>query len=180
MDVSRKRPHTDNDIPPISAKKRALTGANGSPVNGDTEPDEDPFGEKLEVTTVFALCEAPVLTLASQMFRKEAIYRRMKHYCREHERSKARIQELERRKNTCEAGLAAMSACWAQVGNLDPLLNSLVLCATVTRRLLTIIRLLCRSIARRYHKAYRQAQRCSSSEAGKCRCVRILNIGRCM
>jgi E3 ubiquitin-protein ligase BRE1 len=97
MDVSRKRPHTDNDIPPISAKKRALTGANGSPVNGDTEPDEDPFGEKLE------------------MFRKEAIYRRMKHYCREHERSKARIQELERRKNTCEAGLAAMSACWAQL-----------------------------------------------------------------
>ena len=39
----------------------------------------------------------------------------MKHYSREHERSKARIQELERRKNICEAGLAAMSACWAQV-----------------------------------------------------------------
>ena len=39
----------------------------------------------------------------------------MKHYSREHERSQARIQELERRKSICEAGLAAMSACWAQV-----------------------------------------------------------------
>ena len=39
----------------------------------------------------------------------------MKHYSREHERSQARVQELERRKSICEAGLAAMSACWAQV-----------------------------------------------------------------
>jgi E3 ubiquitin-protein ligase BRE1 len=39
----------------------------------------------------------------------------MKHYSREHERSKAHIQELERRKSTCEAGLAAISACWTQV-----------------------------------------------------------------
>jgi len=39
----------------------------------------------------------------------------MKHYSRENERNQIRIDELERRKNTCEAGLAAMSACWAQV-----------------------------------------------------------------
>jgi len=39
----------------------------------------------------------------------------MMHYSKEHERSKARIRELEQRKSTCEAGLAAMSACWAQV-----------------------------------------------------------------
>lgn len=63
MDVSRKRPHADNDLAPIAAKKRALTGANGSPVNGDTEPDEDPFGEKLEVTALFTLREAHLLTL---------------------------------------------------------------------------------------------------------------------
>jgi hypothetical protein len=50
-----------------------------------------------------------------QLFRKEAIFRKMKHYAREHQRGLARIAELERRKSTCEAGLAAISACWAQV-----------------------------------------------------------------
>lgn len=39
----------------------------------------------------------------------------MKHYSREHERDVNRIAELEKRKNTCEAGLAAISACWTQV-----------------------------------------------------------------
>ncbi|KAF8973107.1 BRE1 E3 ubiquitin ligase-domain-containing protein [Flammula alnicola] len=94
---SRKRPLTDSEDPVVN-KKRILTGANGSPhVNGDVESDDEAFGEKLE------------------LFRKEAIYRRMRHYSKEHERSKARIQELEQRKSTCEAGLAAMSACWAQL-----------------------------------------------------------------
>ena len=50
-----------------------------------------------------------------EVFRKEAIYRRMRHYARENERQDARIAELEQRKTTCEAGLAAMSACWAQL-----------------------------------------------------------------
>lgn len=52
------------------------------------------------------------------MFRKDAIYRRMKHYSRENERSQARIEELERRRHTCEAGLAALEACWTQVCTL--------------------------------------------------------------
>lgn len=39
----------------------------------------------------------------------------MKHYSRENERSQAKITELERRRNTCEAGLAALEACWTQV-----------------------------------------------------------------
>ncbi|KAF9482162.1 BRE1-domain-containing protein [Pholiota conissans] len=83
---------------PVISKKRILTGANGSPhVNGDVEQDDEAFGEKLE------------------LFRKEAIYRRMKHYSKENERSQARIEELEQRKSTCEAGLAAISACWAQL-----------------------------------------------------------------
>ncbi len=42
----------------------------------------------------------------------------MMHYSREHQRSIARIQELERRKITCEASLAAISACWTQVNLL--------------------------------------------------------------
>jgi hypothetical protein len=54
-------------------------------------------------------------TASSQLFRKEAIFRRMRHYSREHDRSQSRVAELERRKNTCEAGLAAMAACWTQV-----------------------------------------------------------------
>lgn len=57
------------------------------------------------------------------MFRKDAIYRRMKHYSRENERSLAKIAELERRKHTCEAGLAALEACWSQVRKSDGLLN---------------------------------------------------------
>ncbi|PPR05855.1 hypothetical protein CVT26_010135 [Gymnopilus dilepis] len=94
---SRKRPLAE-DAESTVAKKRILTGANGSPqVNGIAENDEDGFGEKLEA------------------YRKEAIYRRMKHYSREHERSQARVQELERYKAHCEAGLAAMTACWSQL-----------------------------------------------------------------
>lgn len=43
----------------------------------------------------------------------------MKHYHRENERNIVRIEELERRKTTCEAGLAAMTACWSQVSELE-------------------------------------------------------------
>jgi E3 ubiquitin-protein ligase BRE1 len=50
-----------------------------------------------------------------QLFRKEAIFRRMKHYSREHERSQAQIAELEQRRTTCEAGMVAIAACWEQV-----------------------------------------------------------------
>lgn len=49
------------------------------------------------------------------MFRKEAIFRRMKYYSRESERCQSRIVELERQKSKCEAGLAAMETCWQQV-----------------------------------------------------------------
>lgn len=46
---SRKRPLAE-DAESTVAKKRILTGANGSPqVNGIAENDEDGFGEKLEV-----------------------------------------------------------------------------------------------------------------------------------
>ncbi|KAI0318263.1 hypothetical protein OF83DRAFT_1117143, partial [Amylostereum chailletii] len=48
-------------------------------------------------------------------FRKEAIFRRMKHYSRENDRGQARIAELERLKGTYEASLAVMGACWTQI-----------------------------------------------------------------
>jgi E3 ubiquitin-protein ligase BRE1 len=51
-----------------------------------------------------------------QAFRKEALYRRMRHYARELERTQATADEFEKRKNVCEAGMAAMEACWNQVG----------------------------------------------------------------
>ncbi|KNZ72904.1 E3 ubiquitin-protein ligase BRE1 [Termitomyces sp. J132] len=47
-----------------------------------------------------------------ELFRKEAIYRRMKHYSRENERCQSLIEDLEKRKQSCEVGLAAMTACW--------------------------------------------------------------------
>ena len=43
----------------------------------------------------------------------------MRHYSREAERSQARVAELERRFSTCQAGLAALEACWTQVSGND-------------------------------------------------------------
>lgn len=44
----------------------------------------------------------------------------MKHYSRENDRNQSRIAELERRRDTCEAGVAALEACWTQVdSNVD-------------------------------------------------------------
>ncbi|KAG5353505.1 hypothetical protein C0989_006319 [Termitomyces sp. Mn162] len=92
MEVSRKRPHFDNEDF-IATKKRALAGRNGSPqVNGMAKEEFD--ADNLE------------------LFRKEAIYRRMKHYSRENERCQSLIEDLEKRKQSCEVGLAAMTACW--------------------------------------------------------------------
>ncbi|KAJ6499055.1 BRE1 E3 ubiquitin ligase-domain-containing protein [Mycena sanguinolenta] len=95
---SKKRPHAQEPDVSVS-KKRILSGANGAPyVNGSAHEHEEPSDiDNLE------------------MFRKEAIFRRMRHYSREYDRSQSRIAELEQRKSTCEAGLAAMAACWSQL-----------------------------------------------------------------
>ncbi|KAG5654397.1 hypothetical protein H0H81_003221 [Sphagnurus paluster] len=106
--ASRKRPFSEEEDS-AATKKRVLTGRNGSPhVNGTSEDQDEPAeGTNLE------------------LFRKEAIFRRMKHYSREHERGQSRIAELERRKHTCEAGLAAMTACWNQlVKTIRPLVST--------------------------------------------------------
>ncbi|KAF8210585.1 hypothetical protein K438DRAFT_163909 [Mycena galopus ATCC 62051] len=95
---SKKRPHPHEADVSVS-KKRILSAANGAPyVNGSPSEHEEPSDlDNLE------------------MFRKEAIFRRMRHYSREYDRSRSRVAELEKRKTTCEAGLAAMAACWAQL-----------------------------------------------------------------
>ncbi|KAF6763101.1 hypothetical protein DFP72DRAFT_874675 [Ephemerocybe angulata] len=103
-ELSRKRPHADDGDLTV-AKKRVLTGTNGTPqVNGhsDQTEDEQLFQANLE------------------KFRKEAIWRRMKHYQRENERNSAKIEDLERQKTRCEANVAAMAACWAQSDDLSP------------------------------------------------------------
>ncbi|KAK0212838.1 hypothetical protein DFS33DRAFT_1284803 [Desarmillaria ectypa] len=95
--ASKKRSLSGEEDNPVT-KKRILSDENGEPlVNGTTDPPEPADGDKLE------------------NFRKEAIYRRMKHYFREYERSQSRVVELERRRDTCETGLAAISACWSQL-----------------------------------------------------------------
>ncbi|CDO75357.1 hypothetical protein BN946_scf184966.g25 [Trametes cinnabarina] len=96
---SRKRPHVD-DGEPSRPKKRAASDDRASPShpNGTTPHNDEPK----ETDNV-------------ELFRKEAIYRRMKHYSREAERSQARVAELERRRTQCEAGLAALEACWTQI-----------------------------------------------------------------
>jgi E3 ubiquitin-protein ligase BRE1 len=135
---SKKRPHApENDV--SVAKKRILSGANGAPyVNGSVPEIEEPSDlDNLEVFFAFSFPGATNFVLiASQMFRKEAIFRRMKHYSREHERSQSRIAELERRKNTCEAGLAAMAACWTQVS----LFYLLLMVADYAKQLVETIR----------------------------------------
>ncbi|KAF7792349.1 hypothetical protein EIP86_003385 [Pleurotus ostreatoroseus] len=94
---SKKRARTE-DVDPPSSKKRALSIPHDSPVlNGAAHDNDEPKDEA-----------------NLEMFRKDAIYRRMKHYSRENEKSLAKIAELERRRDTCEAGLAALEACWTQ------------------------------------------------------------------
>ncbi|KAF8070613.1 BRE1 E3 ubiquitin ligase-domain-containing protein [Lyophyllum atratum] len=105
--ASRKRPFAE-DEDTAATKKRVLTGPNGSPlVNGLVEEQEEPT-------------EADSL----ELFRKEAIFRRMRHYAREHDRSQSRVAELERRKQTCEAGLAAMAAVLEPVKTIRLLVNT--------------------------------------------------------
>ncbi|KAF7315497.1 E3 ubiquitin protein ligase [Mycena indigotica] len=98
MESSKKRPHTHEPDASVS-KKRILSGPNGTPyVNGSTPDLEEPSDlDNLE------------------LFRKEAIFRRMRHYSREYDRSQDHLAALERRKTACEAGLAAMAACWSQL-----------------------------------------------------------------
>ncbi|KAH9839472.1 BRE1-domain-containing protein [Rhodofomes roseus] len=99
MAETKKRPYAD-DAEQSLPKKRAVSEEKpaASLVNGvESHPDEPRDSDQLE------------------MFRKDAIYRRMKYYSREWERSEARVAELERRRSTCEAGLAALEACWIQI-----------------------------------------------------------------
>ncbi|KAI0342170.1 hypothetical protein BDW22DRAFT_244091 [Trametopsis cervina] len=61
------------------------------------------------------VCQKLMNRRMKTILRKDAIYRQMKHYSRENNRNLAKIEELERRRNTCEAGLAALEACWMQL-----------------------------------------------------------------
>ncbi|KAI0743501.1 BRE1-domain-containing protein [Daedaleopsis nitida] len=109
---SKKRPHVDDDEP-SRAKKRAVSDDHASPMpshpNGTSasHSDEPKEGDNIE------------------LFRKEAIYRRMKYYSREAERSQARAADLERRFHSCQAGLAALEACWSQlIGTIRSLVKA--------------------------------------------------------
>ncbi|KAG1809354.1 BRE1-domain-containing protein [Suillus subaureus] len=97
---SRKRPLPD-DGEVAQAKKRVLTSTSGSPevngLNANYDAEEPADNHQLE------------------LFRKEAIFRRMRHYSRENERNQARIAQLEQRRSSCEAGLVAIAACWKQL-----------------------------------------------------------------
>ncbi|KAG1715752.1 hypothetical protein ID866_1420 [Astraeus odoratus] len=98
MMESRKRPLVeDGDVSQV--KKRVFTGVSGSP----------------ELNGVRADSAEPTENDQLELFRKDAIFRRMRHYSRENERSQARIAQLEQRKSSCEAGLVAIAACWQQL-----------------------------------------------------------------
>jgi E3 ubiquitin-protein ligase BRE1 len=97
---SRKRPLPD-DGEVAQAKKRVLTSTSGSPEVNGLSANYD--------------AEEPADNHQLELFRKEAIFRRMKHYSRENERNQARIAQLEQRRSSCEAGLVAIAACWKQL-----------------------------------------------------------------
>lgn len=97
---SRKRPLPD-DGEVAQAKKRVLTSTSGSPEVNGLSANHD--------------AEEPADKYQLELFRKEAIFRRMKHYSRENERNQARIAQLEQRRSSCEAGLVAIAACWKQL-----------------------------------------------------------------
>lgn len=120
---TKKRPHAD-DAEQSRAKKRAVSDDRASPshLNGTTTShgDEPKEGDNIEVLLISRrVCVFQGLRSDIQLFRKEAIYRRMRYYSREAERSQARVADLERRFNTCQAGLAALEACWTQVSTND-------------------------------------------------------------
>ncbi|KAI0305442.1 BRE1-domain-containing protein [Multifurca ochricompacta] len=99
---SRKRPHI-GEPDPLPSKKRAVSVNGTTPiVNGNVHPTVPSEDEPRDQDSL-------------EQFRKEAIFRRMRHYSRENERSQARIAELERLKSTYEASLAVMGACWTQL-----------------------------------------------------------------
>ncbi|KAG8803279.1 hypothetical protein FRC16_006286 [Serendipita sp. 398] len=97
MESSRKRPHETDG--PVSIKKRAFASSNDTPVTSAPPGGEaeDPDLQELE------------------LFRKEAIYRRMLHYSREVERSQQLVEKLQSKTLSYEAALVAIETCWDQL-----------------------------------------------------------------
>lgn len=136
--ASKKRSHDDDSEPPTN-KRRIISSSNGSPLPNGVNEDEPSEEDNLEVCDVPAHSSSFILTHTFQLFRKEAIYRKMKHYSRELSRSQSRVEQLELKRQTCEAGLAAISACWSQVRVSSPYL--LILDTDISFSLSTPLRL---------------------------------------
>ncbi|KAG9005236.1 E3 ubiquitin-protein ligase bre1 [Tulasnella sp. JGI-2019a] len=102
MSEARKRaisPSPDN-IGPLQKKRNVSTSdSETKPVNGTTEHDDE---------------QVDVWTENLELFRKEAIFRRMQHYAREYTQTSARLQEAEERLRGGEHTVAAVDACWNQ------------------------------------------------------------------
>jgi len=114
METSRKRQLEGEEV--ISSKKRVTSsGKVQVQVNGKEVNDaEMPTDENLEVRSCPE--NARLLLIQSlKLFRKGAIYRRMKHYARSYERAEQAVADLEETCATYAAGIAAMDACWTLV-----------------------------------------------------------------
>ncbi|KZV81614.1 hypothetical protein EXIGLDRAFT_844460 [Exidia glandulosa HHB12029] len=101
MMESRKRPGSPVEDP-SAHKKRAIASATDDPThtNGVEAAADD--AELAEDSNL-------------ELFRKEAIFRRMRHYAREHERGRRRVEELEAAQETYLAGMQAIETCWNQL-----------------------------------------------------------------
>jgi E3 ubiquitin-protein ligase BRE1 len=108
--LPRKRTRDDDDSDGPSRKLFASSSRDES----SPEPREI---DSLEVS--FTLTSSKCLSLktgpVAQTFRKEAIYRRMKYYSREHEKAKQRLDEAKLESRKLEAAIVAMETCWKTV-----------------------------------------------------------------
>jgi E3 ubiquitin-protein ligase BRE1 len=119
---TKKRPFTDEQEMGI-AKKRAVASITDSPIpvngkldSGREELNADNIEVRFQCVVLLHICSYDGFSSAPfQSFRKEAIFRRMKHYSRENERAQDTITELEKRRHALEANVAAIGACWEKV-----------------------------------------------------------------
>ncbi|KAG8986046.1 Allantoicase, partial [Tulasnella sp. 427] len=105
MMEARKRAASPDSIGP-SSKKRIISASDWSkPISVKVQQNEaDDDGESIEGDQL-------------ERFRKEAIFRRMKHYSRRSDDGSRKVQTLEKRLRKSEAVVAAVEACWNQLVN---------------------------------------------------------------
>ncbi|CDZ98285.1 E3 ubiquitin ligase involved in syntaxin degradation [Phaffia rhodozyma] len=105
--MDRKRSYSEVNSGTSSEDRKKRTAPGGPDIKASRMKNARPSVEDEEDE------DADSLTPIIETFRKEAIYRQMLEYKRAHNRSLARVGELEKRKHALEAGLEGVEVCWS-------------------------------------------------------------------